>query len=292
MKCWGGDFNSNTAVEVNGLSSGVTVVAAGYQHACAALATGGVRCWGNNEYGKLGDGTTISRQTPVAVKGITERVIALSIGWGHTCAALEMGRVKCWGYNGSGQLGNNPIAFSTKAMDVPGLSSVLSTSVEFYNPSLDYYFTTARGNEIALLDAYSVWQRTGKSFNVYSAQTAGSLGINRCYFDRIAQNQSRGSHFYSLVQSDKDMLAALNPTNSQAPRLPYNEGVDSYAYGAISSSANNVCGPARRPVYRLFRGQVKFPDNPNHRFTSDYDTYSGFVALGWNGEGVAFCVPY
>ena len=44
------------------------------------------------------------------------------------------------------------------------------------------------------------------------------------------------------------------------------------------------------PVYRLFRGS-KFPDDPNHRFTTSLAVYNQFVAQNWDGEGVAFCVP-
>jgi hypothetical protein len=44
-------------------------------------------------------------------------------------------------------------------------------------------------------------------------------------------------------------------------------------------------------VFRIFRGQARFPDNPNHRFTTDPAIYNAFVAQGWDGEGVKFCVP-
>ena len=54
-------------VQIVGLS-GVTTIAVGYRHACAALATGGVRCWGVNDRGQLGDGTTTHRATPVPLR--------------------------------------------------------------------------------------------------------------------------------------------------------------------------------------------------------------------------------
>jgi hypothetical protein len=43
-------------------------------------------------------------------------------------------------------------------------------------------------------------------------------------------------------------------------------------------------------VYRLFRG-AKFVDDANHRLTADKALYKQFVATGWDGEGVNFCVP-
>ena len=104
-------------------------------------------------------------------------------------------------------------------------------------------------------------------------------------------NKSRGSHFYTLVQSEKDALAAQNPGNRQTPGLPFNEGFDSYAFAPLIEGLGGSCAAGLRPVYRIFRGQTRFPDNPNHRFTTDLSIYNSFVALGWNGEGVKFCVP-
>ena len=170
-------------------------------------------------------------------------------------------------------------------------SPLTTPMIEYYFKALDYYFITSRGNDIALLDTLAGWQRTSKSFNVYIEQQPASTGINRFYFDQIAVNKTRGSHFYTLVQTEKNALASLNPTNSQTPRLPYDEGVDSYAFTPAVEGVGGSCATGLTPVYRIFRGQVKFPDNPNHRFTTDTAIYNAFVALGWDGEGVKFCVP-
>jgi hypothetical protein len=62
-------------------------------------------CWGDNHYGSLGDGTTIQRTVPVAVQGLAGGVVAISAGWGHTCALLGDGRVMCWGHGNLGELG-------------------------------------------------------------------------------------------------------------------------------------------------------------------------------------------
>ena len=173
----------------------------------------------------------------------------------------------------------------------PTPAATTTPIIEYYFPALDYYFITSRGTDIALLDGIAAWQRTGKSFNVYIAQQPGTLGLNRYYFDQVAVNRTRGSHFYTLVQAEKDVLASLNPANSQAPRLPYNEGVDSYAFAPVVEGVGGSCASGLTPVYRIFRGQTRFPDNPNHRFTTDTVIYNAFVALGWDGEGVKFCVP-
>ncbi len=173
----------------------------------------------------------------------------------------------------------------------PTQTAATTPIIEYYYPALDYYFITSRANDIALLDTLTAWQRTGKSFKVYVGAQAGSSAINRYYFDQVAVKNSRGSHFYTLVPSEKDLLASLNPSNSQAPRLPYNEGVDSFAFAPVVEGVGGSCAAGLTPVYRVFRGQVRFPDNPNHRFTTDSAIYNAFVALGWDGEGVKFCVP-
>ncbi len=70
-------------------------IAAGGAHSCAVLPTGIVRCWGGNDHGQLGDGTTISSMLPVTVQGLSG-VHAVAAGNASTCAAAGDG-VYCWG---------------------------------------------------------------------------------------------------------------------------------------------------------------------------------------------------
>lgn len=133
VKCWGynydGELGNGTAndslipVDVSGLTSGVVFVSNGYKHTCALTSLGGVKCWGFNFDGELGDGTTTLKRTPVDVSGLTSGVAGISANGYHTCAVMNSGAVKCWGYNAFGELGNGTTTSSSTPVNVSGLSS-------------------------------------------------------------------------------------------------------------------------------------------------------------------------
>jgi hypothetical protein len=178
-----------------------------------------------------------------------------------------------------------------QAVTVGGAASSPAQMVEYYHSTLDYYFITSRPNEILLLDGTPAFRRTGQSFSVHASPVGLAVGIRRYYFDRVALGGTRGGHFYTAVATEQQALASLNPLNTPAPRLPYDEGIDSYAFAPIVDGIGGFCGSGQVPIYRVFRGNARFPDNPNHRFTTSVATYSAFLALGWDGEGVKLCAP-
>jgi alpha-tubulin suppressor-like RCC1 family protein len=136
VKCWGrndvgqlGDgthTNRFTPVGVVGLSSGVRAISATWDLSCVVTAAGGLKCWGYNGAGQVGDGTTTNRSTPVSAVGLSSGVSAVTAGWLHTCVLLSAGPAKCWGYNGHGQLGDGTTTDSLTPVDVVGLSSGVS----------------------------------------------------------------------------------------------------------------------------------------------------------------------
>ena len=144
VKCWGsnqfgelgdsqtcGIYICATAVDVTGLSSAVTV-SVGFHHTCSLTMAGDAKCWGRSDYGQLGDGTTTGPEvcggppcstTPIDVTDLTSSVAAISAGTYHTCALTTGGGLKCWGWNGFGQLGNGTTMESANPVNVFGLGS-------------------------------------------------------------------------------------------------------------------------------------------------------------------------
>lgn len=86
-------------------------LSAGSEHTCAVVDEG-VRCWGANNYGQLGEPRVRSSPMALDVAGLepgrSRRVTAVGTGSGHTCAVVD-GEAMCWGSNRSGQLGNGEV---------------------------------------------------------------------------------------------------------------------------------------------------------------------------------------
>lgn len=138
VKCWGYNgygalgngtvLSFNTPVDVYGLTGGVKSVSAGLFQTCAVTTAGGVKCWGNNANGQLGDGSTTQRNTPVDVVGLSSGVTSVSVGGYHACAVTSLNGIKCWGYNGYGELGDGTTTSRLVPGDAFGLAGVRVTA--------------------------------------------------------------------------------------------------------------------------------------------------------------------
>jgi len=141
VECWG--FNSDgqlgdgttsssfrTTVTVLGITTAKSIDL-GSNHACAVLTDGKVKCWGENDSGQLGDGTTTDRSTPVEVSGITSAT-SVVLGNDHSCAVLTDEKVKCWGDNSAGELGDGTETDRATPVDVTTAYNTTATASGAY----------------------------------------------------------------------------------------------------------------------------------------------------------------
>jgi hypothetical protein len=157
-------------------------LAAGVNHTCARLDDGSVKCWGMNNFGQLGLGDTQNRgdgpgemgaTLPAVDLGPGRTALQLTAGNGHTCARLDDGSVKCWGFNSVGQLG---LGDTQNRGDGPGEMGATLTAVNLGPGRTALQLTAGNGHTCARLDDGSV--------KCWGNNSGGQLGLG--------DTQSRG----------------------------------------------------------------------------------------------------
>jgi len=195
VDCWGSDYvgelgngtttpDSSIPVEVSGLSNATAVVAGG-NDSCALLSTGHIDCWGENDYGQLGDSTTVNSSTPVAVSGITNGV-AITTGGYASCVALSNGHVDCWGENAAGELGNGTKTNSSSPVEVSGITNATAVTASdrhacalLSTGHLDCWGTNEWGE-------LGNGTKTGSSTPVAAGEIANAVAVSTSRYDTCA----------------------------------------------------------------------------------------------------------
>ena len=193
ISCWGANLYGQLGIGSNvsspptlvdiGLNNTAVAITAGKSHTCIIDDNASVLCWGYNNHGQLGDGTTTTRQSPVSVNlGVNRSAVAISAGESHTCAVTDDEAIMCWGYNNHGQLGdgtflskNSPIVVSvTNLNPVVSISSGRHhTCVLFSDSTLGCWGWNDRGQ---LGDGTTTSQTTLTQTNINANATALTTG--------------------------------------------------------------------------------------------------------------------
>ncbi len=252
-------------------------------HTCTLLNSSGVKCWGLNTNGQLGDGTTTQRNTPVTVSGLSSGVSAIAAGYSHSCAVLSSGAAKCWGLNSSGQLGDNSTTQRLTPVDVSGLNSGVSA------------MTAGQNNTCALLrtGAVKCWGSGGRNGDSSGTQRLTPVDVSGLSSGVIAI-ASGWNHTCAVLNTGAVRCwgdAGAQSGNGGGGNTPTNVSGLSAGAIAIAAAEKNTCvilttGEVRCWGENAFGGTGAAPSGAQ----SNPQTVTGIsTAVAISGGSETFC---
>lgn len=138
LYCWGANSShqlglgesDNMSRDVPTLVPGISDVVQvelGNGHSCAVTAAGQLYCWGFNDIGQVGNGSTSTEDQPTPDLVDLADVAQVAVGFAHTCARTHGGLVYCWGFNNAGELGqgNQDTDIHADPLEVSGIDDVI-----------------------------------------------------------------------------------------------------------------------------------------------------------------------
>ncbi len=216
-------------------------VAVGGDFTCA-LISGGVKCWGDNTYGELGNGTTTSSLAPVSVSnltsGVSKIVAAMASGTpsGFACALKSDNTIWCWGYGGDGELGNGGTSNSSTPVEVAISGTPLKATQ-----------ISSEGDEICAITAGGAlycWGGGGSympSSSTPQLLSPGAIsvaddGSHACVVETGGDLKCFGNNGYDDL-GDGSPTVSDYPTSSPAQVYGLSSGVTSTAVATLASCA-------------------------------------------------------
>ena len=204
-------------------------VSLGSNFTCVLLNSGVVKCWGKNDSGQLGNGTTTSyttpNPTPVNVIGLTN-AIQIGMGTGHSCALLTDRTIKCWGANtgisgyATGQLGDGTTTMRTTPVSVVGITNAKQVSlgghhtcalltdgtIKCWGANRDYYGTPygylgdgTSTNSPTPVSVVGITNATQISLAFRHSCAILTDGTVKCWGSSVSGQLGNGSTTYSLT---------------------------------------------------------------------------------------------
>ena len=146
-------------------------------HTCVVQSTGTVKCWGQGGYGQLGNGAASLSNVPVSVSGINNAVkvytasSGYSTNYGHSCALLSTGQVKCWGYLPNYGQTNTPVTIS-------GLSNVVDFSMSQNNDSAEGHWCAVLSNGTMRCSGTNTYGQLGNETVTNRDWVTGMVTVN------------------------------------------------------------------------------------------------------------------
>ncbi len=188
-----------------GVLSGVTAIAAGQEHTVALTADGSIFAWGLNGNGQLGNGSTVSTNTPVLVldaqgSGVLGGAVGISAGNVHTIALLSDDTVWTWGSNGNGQLGDG--------LNDNNSNNDSSIPVQVLGAGGSGFTTNA--TSIAAGDIHSVALESDGTVWAWGSNSNGQLG------DGLNDNNSNNDSTWPVASLGSNPSWLLSPTGLHA----------------------------------------------------------------------------
>ncbi|GFE58101.1 hypothetical protein AOG1_19810 [Geobacter sp. AOG1] len=216
-------------IAATALGTGVIAIAAGSEHTIALKSDGSVWAFGRNNYGQLGDGTSVNKAVPVQVSGPGSGVIRVAAGQIHSLALKSDGTVLAWGDNSASQLGNgyvSPVLAPTQNL-LKGLykSQGIVSGLKFDAGSTMNWGTVAWNATVPTNTAVTFRARgadneanlAGASWSGYYTTTGSAISIPASRWLELEMNLATSDRVFTPTLDDCTITYATHYTDNQAP---------------------------------------------------------------------------
>jgi alpha-tubulin suppressor-like RCC1 family protein len=257
---WGGACSARTPACTLTLSRATRVIAyfgsafrmvsAGQSHTCALRPTGTVTCWGRNDDGELGTGSTNSSVTIGTATGIAGAV-AIAAGSSHTCALIVGGSVMCWGVNSYGQVGTWTFGADVgRPTAVPGITDAVAVTAGGFHSCVIHAGGTA-----------SCWgaNNHGQLGDGTTSYSSGPVAVNLAVAGPLSRIAAGGFHTCGIIAANSRVvcwgannvgeLGIASRADTATPAVMVVTGGDPGCAGTITPGCTHPATPA--PIMAL-----------------------------------------